>query len=421
MNRFKKIVLDNGIRLYVHGDKTMKKYSVSYTVDYGSSGEFYKFNYDGKDYEVLPGCAHFLEHMLLEQSKYGNLYHYFKDLNYFANATTDLQSTSFYFTGTKKVKSSIYKLIDSLENPVFDTKAIKEVSPAIEEETKIFDNRPEVQAMLLSLLDSYKGFNFEHESLSPIGTEETTKMLDYDMLKLCYDAFYSDDRKIIVITGPLDETDMINYIKRIYSKIRKHKNKTKLFIPDDLVSVRKREDKLVKNTVESDMLIINYKEQLKDFSVFEINSYLNYLYNYKFSAKTNFYEDNKKDGILLFNYGIDVFYAFQNEIKSLFNMNFYFYITDKDKFIKAFEKEIKINKFDEKDFELYKRARLSDILVSDEDKYHYYNCLANNIILYREEIDYVDSIKNLSYDRFIEFYNSLKLDNRVITLLTKEG
>ena len=43
--KYKKVVLDNGVRLYVHGDKTMRKCFVSYTVEYGSSGEYFKFNY----------------------------------------------------------------------------------------------------------------------------------------------------------------------------------------------------------------------------------------------------------------------------------------------------------------------------------------------------------------------------------------
>ena len=137
MNKmYKKVILDNGIRLYVHGDKTMRKTTFSYTVEYGSSGEFYKFNYNGKDYEVLPGCAHFLEHILLEHCKYGNLYVYFKSLKYIANASTGDYRTKYFFDGIRNIKSSIKKIIDALENPVFTEKDRKHSSHAIEEETK---------------------------------------------------------------------------------------------------------------------------------------------------------------------------------------------------------------------------------------------------------------------------------------------
>ncbi|MBR4830596.1 MAG: insulinase family protein [Bacilli bacterium] len=422
MSRVKSVILDNGIRLFVHGDKTMKKCSVSFTVDYGHKGEYYKFNYKGKDYEVLPGCAHFLEHMLLEQSRYGNLYSYFKELNYNANACTSLDYTKYYFTGIKRIKSSIYKLIDAIENPIFDSKAVRKSSPAIEEETKIFDNNAELQAILLSLRNSYSSFDYQHEvSLNPIGNEETTKSLDYDTLKLCYDAFYSDDRKIITIVGPIDEDDMINYIKNIYKKIPNHKNETKLKIPTDLVSIRKKEDVLAKKIVESDLLIINYKQFIKGYSIFEIRSFLNFISEYKFSNKTKFYEKEKNEGTLLFYYGNDIFNIFTNDLDDAFIMQFGFYTANKDKMLNDFEKEFKINNFEERDFELYKKAWISRVLIADEDKYNFYSGLPINIIFYREYIDFVDCIKKLSYDRFIEFYNSLKLDNRVITLLTKEG
>lgn len=421
MNRVKSVTLDNGIKLFVHGDKTMRKCSVSFTIDYGSSGEYYKFNYKGKDYEVLPGCAHFLEHMLLEQSRYGNLYSYFKELNYNANACTSLDYTKYYFTGIKRIKSSISKLIDAIENPIFDSESVKKTSPAIEEETKIFDNNAELNAIILSLRNSYSSFDYHHECLNPIGTEETTKKLDYDMLKLCYDAFYSDDRKIITITGPIDEDDMIKYVKNIYKKISKHKNETKLNIPSDLMSIRKKDDTLVKKTVESDILFLNYKQRIEGYSIFEIRAFLNFISEYKFSNKTEFYEKEKKEGTLLFYYGNDTFNLFTNYMKDIFIMQFGFYTTNKDKMINSFEKEFKINTFTERDFELFKRGWLSQVLITDEEKYTFYSGLPINIIFYREYIDFVDCIRNLSYDRFIEFYNSLKLDNRVITLLTKEG
>ena len=42
------------------------------------------------------------------------------------------------------------------------------------------------------------------------------------------------------------------------------------------------------------------------------------------------------------------------------------------------------------------------------------------IIDYNQEIDFVTEIKKLSFDRFIEFYNQIDFNNKIITLLTKE-
>lgn len=418
MYNYKKVVLDNGIRLYVHSDKTMKKTVVSYTLEYGHQGQYYKFNYDGKDYEVLPGCAHFLEHTLLERSRYGDLYIYFKSLKYQSNAYTSLNKTKFFFSGTKCIKSSIRKMINAIEKPVFNEEDIKFVSRAVIEETKRGLDNSYFQAFLLSIRNVFNSFEFINSDLSTIGTKETTEKLDYNMLKLCYDAFYSDDRKIISITGPIDEDDMIKYIKDIYSKIPKHENKTKVYIPDDLRTVRKKEDVLVKDNVEDDMISIYYNEYIEGYSIYEIYTYLGFLFLSKFSTKSEFYDRLKKEDILLSYEGYDMDHAYTDS-------NFYFgssyIVRDKDKFLKEYYKEIENNNFTERDFELFKKSKLSDEVYKSQDKYYFYTYFPDMIVDYNQEIDFVTEIKKLSFDRFIEFYNQIDFNNKIITLLTKEG
>lgn len=416
--KYKKVVLDNGVRLYVHGDKTMRKYLVSYAVNYGSSGIYSRFTYDGKEYEVLPGCAHFLEHMLLEQSKYGNLYAYFRELKHKSNAYTGDIITKFYFSGVSNIKTSIKKLIDSLENPIFKEKEVEETSHAVAEETKRGLDDPFYCGLHLQYRNLYKDINYCHESLSSIGTEETTNALDYNMLRLCYDAFYNDDNKIITITGPLDEDDMINYIKKIYSKIPRHENKTKLYIPGNITCIRKKEDILVRNSVEDDYLYIGYNNTLKDFSWFEKNNYISYINQFKFSTNTEFYERLKKENIMVTNYGCGCDNVFDD---GNFSYCFRFIVKDKDKFLKEYDKELKNNCFDEKDFELFKKSLLSTHIYSLEDKYFDYDYLPDQIFRFNEETDYVDRVRGLSFERFIKFYNSLDFTNRSIVLLTKEG
>ena len=420
MNRkYKKVILDNGIKLYIHADKTMRKCFVSYTVQYGSSGNYFNFNYDSKDYSVLPGCAHYLEHMLLEQSRYGNLYVYFKSLKYNTNAYTSFERTKYFFSGTKNIKSSIKKMIYALEKPIFKDKEIEGSRPAIIEETKRGMDDHFFQALCLQTNNSYKNFNLVYDSLTSIGTEETTKKLDYNMLKLCYDAFYTDDRKIIVVTGNFDEEDMINYIKSIYSKIPKHENKTKLLITSDLSGIKKEYDVLVRKAVEDDILIMGYKDHIKGFSKFEKDMFLDFISLFKFSNKTAWYEKEKNKDVLVATYGYDSTFMLDEDY---FNYCFIFVTRNKDVLIKDIDKEMKTNNFDKYEFDLFKKGLISDYLYSSIDKYLYYVKLSDNISFYKEEIvDYIDKVNSLTFDRFIEFYNSLSFENRVITLLTKEG
>ena len=73
--------LSNGLKVYFFKDKTLKRNFVSYSIKFGSNGFYRKFIYDNKEYTVKPGLAHFLEHTLIEHSKYGNMMHNFSDNN----------------------------------------------------------------------------------------------------------------------------------------------------------------------------------------------------------------------------------------------------------------------------------------------------------------------------------------------------
>ena len=74
---------------------------------------------EGKVVEVLPGIAHFLEHMLGEHSKYGNMYKIFSDKKYQKNGITYGELTRFYFCGLNDIKESIKILINTIDDPVF--------------------------------------------------------------------------------------------------------------------------------------------------------------------------------------------------------------------------------------------------------------------------------------------------------------
>lgn len=418
MNKnYRKVILDNGITLLVHGDKTMKKIFVSFTVKYGSSGQFFKFNYDEKEYNVLPGCAHFLEHMLGEHSQYGDLYNLFHSYKYSNNAYTSLDRTKYYFSGTCKIKSSIKKLIYSIEKPVFNKKDVKETSNAIVEETKMGLDDSYFKADLLSLRNLYANVDLVDKSLSAIGDEETTKKLDYDMLKLCYDAFYYDENKIIVVAGNIDEDDIINYIKGIYKNIKRHENKTKLYIPEDITKIRKEND-ILRRYVEDDYLIIDYNNFIEGFSRFEVSNFIRYIGITYFSNKSKFYERLKSEGILLAYDGYDYNFTL---VDGAITYGFRFFVRNYKKFLEEFYKEIKSIKFNKDDFELFKKASISDIISREDDKYGYYIYLSDSVVFYNEELDELEETKKLSFDRLVEFYNKFDLNNRVITLLTKEG
>ena len=125
MNNYKKIILQNGVTLYLFNDKKLKQTFVSYSINYGSSGKWFDFEYDKTKYHVGPGYAHFLEHLLCEHSKYGDIFFQVANNNYKVNGTTSLNSTCYYFRGIKNIKESIKELIEAIDMPYLQKKMLK--------------------------------------------------------------------------------------------------------------------------------------------------------------------------------------------------------------------------------------------------------------------------------------------------------
>ena len=214
-NNFIKTTLKNGVQLYLYKDNKMKKTLVDYGVNYGSSGIYYDFYLDGEHYHVLPGCAHFLEHLLGEHSKYGNLYKKLAQKKYRANAATGDNYTHYYFIGVDNIYESIKELITAIDDPVFTEDDINKTSEAICEETKMVRDNKYKTAIAICKRNLYSNMSLIPECLNRIGDENTTKALDYKTLKACYNAYYNDENKYLIIAGNINEKEIIKDRKSV--------------------------------------------------------------------------------------------------------------------------------------------------------------------------------------------------------------
>ncbi len=409
MNNFIKRTLNNGVKLYLYLDKNMKKSFVSYGVRYGSSGEYSQFYLDGIYYHVLPGCAHFLEHMLGEHSKYGNLYKRFANKKYITNAFTYMNSTNYFFIGRDDILESIKELIIAIDEPIFTSEDIIKTSEAIIQETKMQRDNKNRVALSIICRNLYKDVELYDESLCSIGNEESTKSLDYDMLKACYDAFYSDDNKILVIGGNFKEEKIVKYIESIYENIPKHENKRKnyQYLKKDI----RKKFQVEYMPTNDDYLLIGFKNNIDSFSPKEVNYFIDYLLDSKFRDDTIFIEKLKD----------------KNIISNLEGKNFAFLLNDIvyyigfstkncEKTIRAIKKEIALDNFTKEYFELYKRKQIANHAMRMDYKYDNLKKFLFRLD-YTEDFNDISFIRNLSFDRFLEFYKTLNFDNYTVALI----
>ena len=414
-NNYIKKTLKNGVKLYLYIDSNMRRCYVDYAVDYGLSGKWFDFYYENKHVVVPCGAAHFLEHMLGEHSKYGNIYNYFSNKRYTYNAITNRFVTHFFFCGVEDIKESLKKLINAIDDPVFNKDDVEETKKAIIEETKRGLNNKYGICDAIIYRNLYKDLNLYDESLCAIGNEETTNKLTYDILKTCYDAFYYDENKSLLIAGNFDEEEMTNYVESIYEKLKAHPKKVKEYIYPNLDKMKTKEEIYYMSTSD-DLLSIGFKEKMNGFSKKEIVLFLRFLCSRKFTAESEFNKRLKKDNIISFYEGLSHSFACED----YYHFIVQFSAKNSKKCIEEVLKEIKIDNLSKEEFELFKRALISKEAGKIDDKYLVFNDFHYDRP-YTEDFDEIDYFKTIEYDRFLEFYQSLDFKNYTIAIIRDDS
>ena len=403
--------LKNGVKVYIYSDKNCKRTFVSYNVKYGTLGYFDKFYYMDKKYEVVPAIAHFLEHYLIEKSKRGNMFHHFMDKNYECNGVTYPEVTSYYFIGIKDIEKSIEELITMVDDPVFTEENIKEVKSAICEELKSAQDNKYRIAFTNNKRNVYANFDASPKSNNVLGTVESTAKISLEDAKICYDAYYNDENKFLVIGGNVDVDKTIELLEKIYSNIPAHPNQIRPLDYEDKFEVRKKCE-VIYMPMDSDFVILTYKIK-NDFKIDNLKLDLCvYIFNrVKFNGSTKFVEDLTKDKVVIGGIGLSDDF-FLDSITISYSTESY----NSDAFLEAMAKEIKVMDIKEKDFELAKKRLIVNELKSRDYIYSCFQRFATQLD-FTKSISEIDTIKNLSFDEFKDIMSKFKFDLNTVTIL----
>ena len=394
MNKFKKIILNNGIPLYLCNDPSMKNYFVSYNVLYGFSGLW--FNFNGR--KVIPGYAHYLEHLLGEHSKYGNLYDNLSKKLYIANAYTSYDVTSYHFKGREDVDKSIEELITAVDEPVFNQKDVNETRHAIEEETASYCDFPNVLVLNLVENNLYSGFDKFDETLSPIGNRKTTKLITLDDLYACYDAFYTDNNKFLVIAGNVDEKKLVDNLNEIFAKRKPHIYNLEL--PDiDFSGIRKQDD-VINKKVDTPIMALGVKIKKPDgLTMKQFKCCLDIIERVLMFSKE--YNDLNKNGV--FN---ATQYFNTTTVSDYINYLQNFTTNKKDECSKRVLELLSRKDISNKEFELAKRCIIASTIRSMDAKYEHLEYFPQ-CVYYSEDYTDLDFYKSIDYDEFLSMIEPL--------------
>jgi predicted Zn-dependent peptidase len=217
---FKKIVLDNGLRIILVPQAQSLATTVLVLVEAGSKYETKEIN----------GLSHFLEHMCFKGTKkrptsidisseldgLGAVYNAFtsqEDTGYFAKVRPE------HFDKILDVVSDIYL------NQVFDFQEINKERGVIIEEINMYEDLPmrRVQELFINLLygDQPAGWDIA-------GRKEVVQKLSREDFIKYHSEHYLSQSSLVVVAGNFNETEAIKKIKAVFDNIKSGKKTPKI-------------------------------------------------------------------------------------------------------------------------------------------------------------------------------------------------
>lgn len=413
MKSSKFYTLKNGLRLIFYQDTSKHSTYAELIVNYGAINN--EFILDNKNYHINDGMSHFLEHLLIEHSIYGNAIEYFQNNYVEANGRTSLKDTRFYIQTVNDFEVYLEMLIKMVNIPAFSAEDIEKTKYAIYEEIRKDNDNKFSEFNKIERKCLFKSFNFS----SVLGSIEELKNINYETVKMCYDLFYQPKNQILAIAGNIDIDKTIKFIEKIYDEINKKDiiySLPKYKEPNNIV---KFTDSVYKNVTES-FIRITYKINISNLEPYEkvkLSFYLDYFLNYNFNESSNTYKKLIDDKISVSNIGYGHYI-----INDFLIINISTYTNKFDEFIELITNTIKNKKVDEEDFEIRKKRTIIDLILREENMMKMLLPFLDNVITFNYfDIDKVEDIEEETYEDFIDIINSLDFSNYCIIKMLKKS
>lgn len=406
VTKYKIETLDNGLTFVFI--KTDKKYAKSASIYVKFGGFNKKVQIDNKNIKVIDGTAHFIEHLLIEKSKYGNMILEFKNNNVNTNGITYNDKTEYYITTVDNFEENLVKLINMVNVPAFNEKDIDEIKPAIIQE-KLERNDDKYYDFYTKY---YESLFYELKNPNVLGNIDDIKNMKYNYIKKIYDAFYDYTNQIIVVNGNINYQKIKKLVIDTYNKI--NKNKINYNIPNyNLTDKIKDREVIIKKDIENELTNIIFKQnitKLKPIERLKFDWYSGIYLKY-FLGEV----ENKITKISSNSVGY-----IPQIIENYYNIQFLLQTNKHREFLKLLTDNFKKIKVPKEEFEIIKKRDLIRIIEREESKYNQVQPLVDNILLFNYMgMDTYDFIDSLNYNEFERYINKLDFNNYLIVKLIK--
>lgn len=204
---FKKIVLNNGVRLVYENIPYVRSVSVGIWVGTGSRSENTSNN----------GISHFIEHMLFKGTSKRSAKEIAETIDAIGgqiNAFTGKECTCYY---TKTLDTHLNIALDVLAdmyfNSKFETSDINVEKKVVVEEIGMYEDTPEELVHDIFSEMVWSGNSLGHPIL---GTQKCISKFSKKMIKQYMNEYYTPHNTVISVAGNFDEAKLIDYVKQYF-------------------------------------------------------------------------------------------------------------------------------------------------------------------------------------------------------------
>ncbi len=207
----------DGLRVYVLPKPGFRRKYAEMFVHYGSNDNSF-VSADGRQVEVPPGIAHFLEHKMFEK-EWGEAFSEFAKFGASANAYTSNNYTSYLFWTLDTWKESLGLLLDVALTPHFTEESVVKEQGIIGQEIRMYNDEPGSRLVRETMESLY----LRHPVRIDIaGTEQSISAITKDLLYLCHETFYRPANMALYLAGDLNPNEVFEvageYVRRYASK-----------------------------------------------------------------------------------------------------------------------------------------------------------------------------------------------------------
>ena len=410
-----KLELDNGLKIYLLPDDNKHTTYINLIVNFGGKDNEVKIN--DKKHTIKSGTAHFLEHLVLESSAYGDLMRIFGMRGVGSNGFTSIDRTQFYIDCVEDVENNLGILLSGIHSPIINKEVINNIrGPILEEKRRSLDSKDTssiYNASISAILDT-KNFKSILGDLSDI---ESIKKKD---IELAFNSFYRPDNEIIVIGGRFNKDNIINVIKEVYNDIEFKDLKIEKVKVSHKKEVNKKKVKIIED-INLEKSIITFKIDTLNMLPYDklmLDTYLYYFLKNNFGVTSTLNTNLVNRNIIIgnINYScnlVEGYHVIRVEANTkkmnLFNDIIIDYFKNK-KFI-----------FDEVYFNLCKRNYIIDLITRSDDIYRTIDPLIENIVSFKYDgLDTIKDIENILFDTYKDIILNLDFSNYSIAMLEKK-